>query len=147
MCPPGYTGDSCEIECGLSSFSSNVRIVGGTIANANSWPSAAYIIFTYGDNVYLPEYGRTVNITRSYMCAGTLIDRTTIVTAAHCIFSSISFTYGVTSYKLQVKPNSFYPTIASMFTVYLGLQDSSRISSSNISPAVKMSVSNVIQVT
>ena len=146
MCPSGYTGDNCEIECGLSYFTANQKIVGGVTAVSNSWPSTAYVLFSYGDNVYLPEYGRTVYISRSYVCGGTLIDKTTVVTVAHCVYKSISFTYGITSYSLQVKPNSFYPTVASMFTVYLGLQDASKISSTNISPAVKMAVSNVIVV-
>jgi secreted trypsin-like serine protease len=145
LCPSGYTGDNCEIECGLSYFSSNQKIVGGVTAVANSWPSTAYVLFSYGDNVYLPEYGRTVFISRNYVCGGTLIDKTTIVTAAHCIYTSISFTYGITNYKLQVKPNSFYPTIASMYKVYLGLQDASSISSRQLkSPAVQMNVANVI---
>jgi hypothetical protein len=76
-----------------------------------------------------------------------LIDRSTVITAAHCIYSQITFTYGFRTYTFPVKPNSFYADENSMFTIYLGLQDSSLIfKNANIAPAIKMTVSDIIVV-
>jgi secreted trypsin-like serine protease len=68
------------IECGLKYSTPNVKIVGGTEAVQNSWPSIALI--------------RTCNGTSCYLCGGSLIDRSTVLTAAHCI-KSAGFTYTV----------------------------------------------------
>jgi len=117
------------------------------IAVANSWPSTAFVLFTYGGNFYLPEYGFSVYQSKSNVCGGTLIDRSTVLTAAHCIYSQITFTYGYRTYTFPVKPNSFFPDENSMFSIYLGLQDSSLIFKNvNIAPAIKMSVKDIIVV-
>ncbi len=34
-CPSGFVGDNCEIECGVTYFEQNVKIVGGVVANPN----------------------------------------------------------------------------------------------------------------
>ena len=124
-----------------------MKIVGGTTATANSWPSIAYVKWNY-QGTYRVSSGASVTYSFSAACGGTLIDRQTILTAAHCIPSTVSFTYAGVSYTGQVYTNSYYPTIASMFTVYLGLQDKTSIDSSGTysAPTVKMAVSCVVKV-
>ena len=70
------------------------------------------------------------------------------MTAAHCISTTVSFTYAGSEYTGNVNTNSYYPSIGSMYTVYLGLQDKSTISNTGAvtAPAVKMSVSKVVVV-
>ena len=90
-CPPGFLGDNCDIgkiifiesnnlffylinvwykECGLSFFEQNLKIFGGTVAVANSWPAQAFLRTCDGDSCLL--------------CGATLVDLTTVITAAHC---------------------------------------------------------------
>ena len=133
-------------ECGITNFTSNLKIIGGTVATANSWPSMVYIQFSFAGNYYLNEYNTVTYQTTSNNCGGILIDRTTILTAAHCLPQSFSFNYGSYEYTAVVKPNSIYPTYASMFKVYLGLQDLTKISSGNIAPALRLNISNIILV-
>ena len=120
-----------------------MKIIGGTIARANSWPSTVYILFSYATNYYIPFYNVTTYQSYYANCAGTLIDRTTVVTAAHCLPESFKFKYKGITFTSKIEFSSFYPTLESMFTVYLGSQDLNRI---NVAPAVKMNVSKVILV-
>ncbi|CAF0932506.1 unnamed protein product [Brachionus calyciflorus] len=112
-CPNSFTPPFCD-ECGLSSVAPNVRIVGGTEANPNSWPSIAFVEFTYKYDFNMITY------TVTSRCGGTLINRDTIVTAAHCYLSTINRSDGS---KIRVIPNKYFQTIESMYTVYLGLHD------------------------
>ncbi len=130
-------------ECGIANYSSNLKIIGGTVAIPNSWPSVVYVQFSFAGNFYLKEYNTTTYQTINTTCGGTLIDRSTILTAAHCLPKTFSFKYGVYRYTASITPNSIYPTYASMFKVYLGVQDISKL---NIFPVVKMDISNVILV-
>ena len=45
-----------------------------------------------------------------------------------------------------VRNNSFYPTLESMFTVYLGVHNTTNIRQGNIAPGVRMSVKTIIKV-
>jgi hypothetical protein len=67
---------------------------------------------------------------------------------AHCVPKTVRFSYGGVTYTGNVFLNSFYPTFASSFTVYLGLQDKTSIVNSGTftAPTVKSSVSNVVVV-
>ena len=75
---------------------------------------------------------------------GTLVDTQTILTAAHKLILNgtiiqDSFSNSITP---PVTPNSFYPTIGSMYTVYLGIQSLSN----DLANATTRSVRSLIQV-
>ena len=112
--------------CGRSFVNTNVKIVGGVQAASGSWPSIAYISWNYktiynisGESFYL--YGYIIS-------AGTLIDSRKIVTDGYAIPTSIPFTYKNVSYEAELVVNEFYPTLASMVSVFLGVQNKSSLS-------------------
>ena len=79
--------------------------------------------------------------TNTFMCAGTIIDQQTILTAAHCIPTTIP----VYSTDFNV-PNPFDP---SQYTVYAGVYDDSFWVTGEGAPsypAVNLAVSKVIRV-
>lgn len=124
-CQYGNTGDYYD-ECGLVFKSPNVKIVGGIEAIPGSWPSIAFIYFQYTFNYKLN--GLTYKTTRASFCGATLIDRQTVLTAAHCYVDQVSYTdnYG-RQYIVDVVPNAYHKTIESAYTVYLGLHNNSAI--------------------
>jgi hypothetical protein len=67
-----------------------------------------------------------------------------VLTAAHCFPKTVQFTYSGDDYETDVEPNSYFPTVASMYTVYLGYHDLTQIGSS--SSGVAIEVSEVIAV-
>ena len=98
------------------------------MANQGSWPSIAYLRWNYKARVQVND-GSYKNLSTGIACDGTLISRSLILTAAHCIPLSISlydFNTG-DSYTVRVVPNEFYPTVGSMFSIYLGLHNKSSI--------------------
>lgn len=121
-----------------------MKIVGGQEAQPHSWPSIAYVYFSY-QALILDDNGNKILIRQASTCGGTLLDKTTVLTAAHCIVNVIYYrnpvTGGQSSY--NVVTNEFHPTIGSMFTVYLGLHDRTQLTSSG---SEQMSVSNVYKV-
>jgi V8-like Glu-specific endopeptidase len=119
-----------------------IRIVGGTTAVAHSWPSIAYILFNYQAVITIGGVNRSIS--ESSLCGGTLLDLTTVLTAAHCIVNTISYTYNGQTYDYNVVTNKFYPTFGSMYTVYLGIQDRTNLYSTG---SQAKSVSTVIKVT
>lgn len=60
------------LECGITYVNPNLKIVGGSMAAANSWPSMAYIIFSYRKNVYLTDLATYYTVSKSYLCGGNL---------------------------------------------------------------------------
>ncbi len=97
-------------ECGVSTTNTNLKIIGGSIANPSSWPSLALI--------------KACSPSKScYQCGGTLIDRSTVLTAAHCFYGA-DYTY----------------------TVYLGLYDSSSLKNADNKPALSVTTTKAIRV-
>lgn len=110
-CSEGLVGEKCEIKCGIIKNSNNFnRIVGGQNAVANSWPSIALVIFTYRIDS---------QTTKSFTCGGTLLDKKTVLTAAHCINKQVTHN-GVNH---DVVVNQLNPSLASMYSVNLGVHD------------------------
>ena len=74
---------------------------------------------------------------------GTLVDTQTILTAAHnLILNDTIVTDDFGNSQTSIIPNSFYPSIGSMYNVYLGIQSISN----DLTNATNISVSNLIQV-
>ncbi|CAF0829866.1 unnamed protein product [Brachionus calyciflorus] len=114
-CPYGYQGSKCD-ECGVR-YNSN-KIIGGSESQSNSWPSIVFIVFKF--NFLFYKDGAIKSGFNISLCAGTLINRNTVLTAANCYPKTIIHSEaGVVS----VQINSFHLTIGSMFTVYLGTND------------------------
>ena len=126
----------------------NLRIVGGLVAVPNSWPSIAFIVWSYY-GVYLLPTGILVSVNSRSICAGTLISTRQVLTAASCIPTTVTSTYLGVTYTVQVNTNDYYPTIESMLAVYLGVQNISSILNNGTftAPTVKMSVMEARKVT
>ena len=87
----------------------------------NSWPSIVFIYFYYRAIINVNNQARIIS--QSSTCGGTLLDKTTVVTAAHCILNRISYRDPGTNQMnyYTVVPNSFHPTYGSMYSVFLGI--------------------------
>ena len=118
-----------------------MKIIGGIEALPYSWPATVFLKREY-------KYYRSKNVlVENFSCAGTLIRRNVVLTAAHCmedVFyddnNDISAIY---------EPNEFHPTAESTYALYGGLFNLENIE--NISeikyPIVKMTVLKAIRVT
>ncbi|CAF0826377.1 unnamed protein product [Brachionus calyciflorus] len=115
-CRYGSQNNEC-IRCGLGGIS--LKIVGGEQARENSWPSLALIWFDYKFDVDGKQSTYSTNI-----CGGTLINQDTVLTAAHCFQNEINNTdYN----NLKVELNKYHSTFESMYTIYLGAYDITKL--------------------
>ena len=80
-----------------------------------------------------------------HKCGGTLINRDTVLTAAHCIANKMEHTFNGTTYYFDIVPNDIYPSIASMYQVYIGAHNISR-DSLELNYKTIFNVSKVIKV-
>lgn len=138
-CEEGYVsnGYTCD-ECGLTDQKNNLQIVGGKPANKYSWPAQVLIIQNYKYDHKNQTY------TIAFQCGGTLIDRYTILSAAHCIVSEFQMGYFE---KIEIVPNKYYPTYESMFTIYAGVYNISFHKNHQpvTYPGVKLSLEKIIR--
>ncbi|RNA39153.1 transmembrane protease serine 9-like [Brachionus plicatilis] len=144
-CSYGFSGPNCSDQCGLVFFSQNARISGAFAASDHSWPSIVIIEFNYKFD-YTDSYGNYLSHSTSKICTGALINRNTVLTAAHCLIEHVNFTANGISFYHKVTENNYYPTFESMYTVYLGIIDVNEVFFPNIVyPARKVSVMSFIR--
>ena len=79
----------------------------------------------------MPEFQKNYSISECYTCGGTLIDKTTVLTAGHCILNKFEFSYRNVDYSFPTWSNDLYPTNGSMYKLYFGLQDIDEMSYMN----------------
>ena len=79
------------------------------------------IVFNYKYSLQVP-FGRQL-IPIKIICGGTLINPRVVMTAGHCIPSSVVYSYYGYPMTLPVLPNAYYPTLESMLSVYSGVHD------------------------
>ncbi|CAF0704352.1 unnamed protein product [Brachionus calyciflorus] len=142
-CKYGYGGDGSRFcdECGLSFNDNNVRIVGGYEAVPHSWPSIVLLTVEYKTIITIQD--SEFFISKSFMCGGNLINRRTVVTAAHCILRNFDKDFNNETYSFNVTENAYYQSLESMYKVYLGV-DYFVNSDNDIKPAEVYNVEQVI---
>lgn len=119
----------------------NVKIVGGVKANPNSWPWIALVLIRY--KFYVKYENQYFIESVSYMCGASLIDRKTLLTAGHCLLDKVYFNGQI----VIVEPNSFYPTLGSMYTVFLGIHNVTQAKTgAKLTSGIAMNVSRFIRV-
>ena len=120
--------------------------MGGIESVSHSWPSVALVDFFYLTDFFVPELKKRVTKSYSSRCGATLIDKRTLLTAAHCLVDKVTFEVAGKNYTVKVEPNKYFKTLESMFTVFLGVQNSANLYvSADIAPAINVQVSKVIK--
>lgn len=115
-CPNKFSGSVCD-ECGIIHSEPNVRIAGGVPVANNSWPASVYFIFDYANQVRVN--GSLIFITRRQSCGAVLINRRTIITAAHCIVENLEFFHNGAPYSIKVELNRFRSSWSEMYKVFI----------------------------
>lgn len=118
----------------MSKQNTNLRIVGGIVANPYSWPAIGLLQFGY-EKKYFNSKNRLRTATLYSICSVFLIDKKTLLTAAHCINTDTSFNFydeddGI-AYKIEITYDSNYPNFESLYTVFLGIHNLTNLRQSN----------------
>lgn len=77
------------------------------LATPNSWPAQVLIVMYY-IGVYVIN-GAIRTIQHQNLCSGTLITPSVVMTAAHCISTTINYESQGIQLNLTVSPNWFFP--------------------------------------
>jgi secreted trypsin-like serine protease len=118
--------------CSNSYFAPNIKIVGGIPAVPNSWP--AQILLIVDKSIIAPGlYGK---------CGGTIVDRYTVVTAAHCLIQPTE-TYNGRKYTIT---NPLNPTAYKVYAGAHNIDFTNYYNSDPTAPTVRLQVKKVIQV-
>ncbi|CAF0998247.1 unnamed protein product, partial [Brachionus calyciflorus] len=120
ICENGATNSDCY-ECGQFFIAPNVRIVGGKEAIRHGWPSMAFVHFNYTFDSIDPKTKIAKPEVSSSLCGGTLLDRKTVITAAHCILKEVFSSNDDSSYK--VKANKYHKKAEHAYKLYFGVHD------------------------
>lgn len=116
VCPNKFSGSVCD-ECGIIHDEPNVRIAGGIPVANNSWPASVYFVLDYIN--YITINGSWVYINRRQACGAVLINRRTIITAAHCIIEKIDFVHNGVPYSIKVELNRYRSSWSEMYRVFI----------------------------
>ena len=82
-----------------------------------------------------------------FLCEGTVTNKETVLTAAHCIIDSIELSFNGRTFNEKVVPNEYYPSYAYMYKVYLGFNDISSIKNpSTFTTGILVDAAKVIRV-
>ena len=119
-----------SLECSIFPVTPNARIVGGLTATTGSWPAQVYIL------------QRKVTAAGIFTgaCGGTLINEMTILTAAHCVTTSV--TSNDIIYPILFETT--YPTYESTYRVVLGAQDVSNYATNVFTRPSAITDTNVV---
>jgi V8-like Glu-specific endopeptidase len=113
--------------------------VGGSVAAAHSWPAMALVIFSFSGTVQINGLNYRVNT--SSMCGGTLIAKTSVLTAAHCVKTSFKYTLSGRTYTYNFETSDDVP---SYYTIYLGAQNINNLDDPSIIKAKVNRITKVI---
>ncbi|RNA15447.1 acrosin isoform X1 [Brachionus plicatilis] len=114
VCEYGYAGNGateCDV-CGSSFYDKNVRIVGGIEAEPHSWPFHV-VVLRKNEKIFRYNNQSKVLFNEFYTCGGTLINKRTVMTAAHCVYDHKPNDF--------TRENRFY--YKSSFKVFVGWHD------------------------